>query len=134
MQKQMKKFVLVAVLMLFAFSGAAQEGDYGEVKEILDEYIAVVEGLLSSIDKASNAREVAAMFNDFVDVVAKLSPRLETLGEKYPDLDDNTPEELEETMEKFEKSMESFTGVFEKLMPYMEDEEVQKAIKRLEEL
>ena len=76
---------------------------------------------------------MAKAMNSFADGLEILWPKMKELSEKYPELKDknNPPEELKESQNKAEESGKKIVGTFMKVMPYMEDPEVQKAQQRL---
>lgn len=135
----MKKHVLVSIMcmaaLLFLLNGCGG-GKYADVIKLNQEYIGLVETYIADLDKAGNAKDVAKAMNRFADGLEKVWPRMEALSEKYPELEDrdNQPEELKASQQEAEALGMKMGGTFMKVMPYMEDPDVQKAQQRLSKI
>ena len=125
-------FCGITVLTLIA--GCA--GKYDDIKKVNREYMALVQGYIDDLDKTESAQDAAKAINRFADGMEKLWPKMKALAEKYPELKDsnNVPEELKEVREDAAEVGKKMGDSMMKLMPYMQDPEVQKAQKRLQEL
>jgi len=125
---------LCALAVLFLVAGCA--GKYADVKKVNKEYMGLVQGYVDDLDKTENAQDAAKAINRFADGMEDLWPKMKALSEKYPELKDrnNLPEELKEMQTEAAEVGKKMGGVMMKLMPYMQDPEVQKAQKRLQEV
>jgi hypothetical protein len=87
------------------------------------------------IERAGSAKDVAKAMNRLAGGMEDIVPRMKKLSEKYPELTDRTgpPEELKESEKKVEEVSMKMVGTMMKIMPYMQDPEVQKAQKRLQD-
>ena len=124
---------LCALAVLFLVAGCA--GKYADVKKVNKEYMGLVQGYVDDLDKTENAQDAAKAINRFADGMEDLWPKMKALSEKYPELKDrnNLPEELKEMQTEAAEVGKKMGGAMKKLMPYMQDPEVQKAQKRLQE-
>ena len=82
------------------------------------------------MENAQSAQDVAKALNNHTDQLKKILPRLEKLGDKYPELEDKDtfPEELKTVQEKMEKTSQNYARAMMKISPYMNDPAVQKAM------
>jgi hypothetical protein len=122
----------LSVLLLVA--GCA--GKYDDAKKVNKEYMALVQGYIDDLDKTESAQDAAKAINRFADGMEDLWPKMKALAEKYPELKDpnNIPEELKEMQTEAAEVGRKMGSSMMKLMPYMQDPEVQKAQKRLQEI
>ncbi len=134
----MKKRLVLALLCTLAASllivGCG--GKYGDAKKVNKEYMDLVRGYINDLDKAENAQDAAKAINRFADGMEALWPKMRALAEKYPELKDRNkvPEELKETQEEAQEMSKKMGSSMMKLMPYMNDPDVQKAQKHLQEI
>ena len=124
---------LCALVVLSLIAGCA--GKYADAKKVNKEYMALIQGYIDDLDKTENAQDAAKAINRFADGMQDLWPKMKALSEKYPELRDreNVPEELKEMQTEAEEVGKKMGSAMMKLMPYMQDPEVQKAQKRLQE-
>ena len=125
--------LLCALAVLLLIAGCA--GKYADAKKVNKEYMALIRGYIDDLDKTENAQDAAKAINRFADGMQDLWPKMKALSEKYPELRDrdNVPEELRELQAEAEEVAKKMGSAMRKLMPYMQDPEVQKAQKRLQE-
>ncbi len=126
-------FLLMCILpaaLLFAGCG----GKYSDVKKVNAEYVALVQRYVDDLEKVTNAKDAAKAIDRFVDGMQDLWPKMKALAKKYPELKDRNkaPEELKELQAKAQEMGRKMGAAMRKLMPYMQDPEVQKAQKRLQ--
>ena len=123
-------FCLILVLFLIIGCGGSK---YSDVITLNQEYIAMTESYVTDIDKAETSEQVASAMNRYADNLEKIWPQLVALSEKYPELKDinNQPEELKVTQKEAELMGQKLSETFRKVMPFMEDAEVQKAQERI---
>ena len=95
-----------------------------------------MQGYVDDLDKTESAKDAAKAINRFADGMEDLWPKMKALSEKYPELKDrnNVPEELKEMQAEAAEVGKKMGSSMMKLMPYMNDPDVQKAQKRLQEL
>ena len=112
------------------------KGKYADAKKVNQEYMDLVQGYIDGLDKAENAKDAAKAIDRFADGMETLWPKMRALSEKYPELRDRNqvPEELKETREEAQEMGKKMGSSMMKLVPYMNDPEVQKAQKRLQEI
>ena len=123
----------LAVSILMAGCGGKK---YADAKKVNEEYMDLVQRYIDDLDKAENAEDAAKAMNRFADGMQDLWPKMKALSEKYPELKDRNqvPEELKETREEAQEMGKKMGSSMMKLVPYMNDPEVQKAQKRLQEI
>jgi len=133
MKKGLLLPVLCALAVLLLFAGCA--GKYDDAKKVNKEYMALVQGYVDDLEKTETAQDAAKAINRFADGMEGLWPKMKALSEKYPELKDrnNIPEELKEMQAEAAEVGKKMGNSMMKLMPYMQDPEVQKAQKRLQE-
>ena len=126
-------YALAALLLVAGCTGS--KGKYADAKKVNKEYMALVKGYIDDLDKTESAQDAAKAINRFTDGMEALWPKMKALSEKYPELRDpnNSPEELKEMQAEAAEVGKKMGGSMMKLMPYMQDPEVQKAQKRLQE-
>jgi len=131
----MKKNLLLPFLFVLVFSILQTHcgSKYSDAIKLNKEYADLMERYVAEIDKADDANKVATAMNRYADALEDLWPRMKQLSEKYPELKDieNQPEELKESQSRAEEMGKKIAGTFMKIMPYMEDPEVQKAQQRI---
>jgi hypothetical protein len=135
--KMKKGFLLpfLCVLAVFFLIAGCGGGKYADAKKVNKEYMGLVQRYIDDLDKTENAQDAAKAINRFADGMQDLWPKMKALSEKYPELRDpkNIPEELKEMQTEAAEVGKKMGGSMMKLMPYMQDPEVQKAQKRLQE-
>lgn len=125
---------LCALAVLFLIAGCA--GKYDDAKKVNKEYMGLVQGYVDDLDKSESAQDAAKAINRFADGMEVLWPKMKALSEKYPELKDRNsiPEELKEMQAEAAEVGKKMGSSMMKLMPYMQDPEVQKAQKHLQEV
>ena len=135
-EKEMKSYRSIRMLcllsLLFLLNGCGGE-KYADVKEANEDVVKAMESYMAELDKSENAKDVAKAMDHFADKMEALVPKMKKLAEKYPELEDasDLPEELKDSQEKLEALGQKFAGSMMKLMPYLNDPEVQKAQERM---
>lgn len=111
-------------------------GKYGDAKKAMGEMMENMNNLASSLDKADDAKGVAAALNKFCDAMEKLKPTIEELEKKYPELEDeaNLPPELAEYQKQMEEIGPKFGAAMMKIMQYADDPDVKAANERFEKV
>ncbi len=134
MNKGLFLALLCAQAVSFLIAGCG--GKYADAKKVNQEYMGLVQGYVDDLDKTESAKDAAKAINRFADGMEDLWPTMKALYEKYPELKDrnNVPEELKEMQAEAAEVGKKMGSSMMKLMPYMNDPDVQKAQKRLQEL
>jgi uncharacterized protein YjgD (DUF1641 family) len=99
----------------------------------MEDYTKVMDDYIAKLDESENAKDVVKAMDSFTGQMEKLAPKIKKMSDKYPELNDqnNTPEELKDLQVKAEASGQKIAGAMMKIMPYMNDPEVQKAMERM---
>jgi predicted nuclease with TOPRIM domain len=136
-QKELKrmhqkfKAVVKSTMVLFVLICLcyACGGKYDDVIKVNEEFAEILEKYASNLQKADNAKDVAAAINDVSEDLEKLAPRMKKLQEKYPELktQKDLPPELIESQKSMEKIGEKLAGSFMTLVKYLADPDVQAA-------
>lgn len=131
--KIMRPLLSMVVIMGLAVLTIGCGGKYADVIEVNQTYVQLLSEYIEAVDKVENAADAAAAINDLADGMDELTPKMQAMSKKYPNLQDaeDLPEALQETSEEMNRVSEDFGSTFMKLMPYMSDEKVQKAQNRL---
>ncbi len=124
--------LLVSMLLI---SGCGQH-KYSDAKQANEQYINLAETYVADLDKAGDAKDVARAMNQFANGMEKLLPKMKKIAEKYPELKDKnaTPPELKDLDSRSQTVATKMGSAMMKIMPYMDDPEVQKARKHFEEV
>ncbi len=121
---------LLAVGGLFTGCGG---GGVAEARRLQQDQIRAVENYLAALEKADNAKTVAAAINAYANDVERLAPRVKRLRERHPEWKDSNrrPKELKEGEERAQAAFSKMAGAMFKTMPYMGDPAVRQAQERL---
>ena len=135
MNKGNKYLILLLISSMIAINGCGG-GKYSDAAKATNEYADIMEDFSTSIEKSKNAGDAAKAINNFTDRMVKLAPKMEKLQEKYPELQtmDKLPDELVKAQNRLEEVSKKFSNSMMKMMPYMNDPEVQKAQERMNQL
>jgi uncharacterized coiled-coil DUF342 family protein len=125
--------VLALAVTLAGFFACSKGGKYGEAKELLNKTVTAMEDFAKAMDKATEAKAVAAGINKFKDAMAAIKPRMQALDKKFPELKDETkvPEELKPFIKKMEEMSSKMISASMKAYQFIQDPEVQKAQEEL---
>lgn len=124
-------FCMVMVCSILTACGG--EADYSEVIEVNEQYISLLESYVSQLDEAGDATAVADAMHELADGLEEVMPKMKELMGKYPELKnaDQQPERVREMTKRAAEVAEPFLGSMSKVMPYMQDPEVQQAQARI---
>ncbi len=124
-------FCVVMVCSILTACGG--KADYAEVIEVNEQYILLLESYVSQLDQAGDATAVADAMHELADGLEEIMPKMKELMGKYPELKnaDQQPERVREMTEKAAEVAQQFLGSMSKVMPYMQDPEVQEAQARI---
>lgn len=108
-------------------------GGVAEARRLQQQQGRAVEQYLAALDKADNAREVAAAINGFAADMERIAPRMKRLMDRHPEWKDpaRRPKELQADDERARDTAAKMAGTLFRIMPYMGDPEVRKAQERL---
>jgi len=129
------KWMIGLCLVVFIFGTiACGGGKYADAKKVVAKSNKVLEGFLAKMEKADNAKDVAAAVTAFAGEMEKIVPEMKKLEEKYPEFkgSQNVPPELGEEGAKMMELWGKFGSVMMKIQQYADDPEVQKAQEKLE--
>ena len=126
---------MIVLGLAFSIVGltACGGGKYGEAKKAMEKSIQIMDDFANGMDKADNAKEVAATINKFTKGMEALKPVMEELEKKHPEIKDqsNLPSELAPYAEKFAEIGQKFMSAIMKTQKYQDDPEVQKAMEKM---
>jgi hypothetical protein len=140
-----KWFALVAVVALVIGVAACKKGEkpageqaaatggkYAEVLPVVEKFVVANEDLAAALEKAASVDDVVAALNKTTETMKKLAPKMNEIGEKFPEFKqmENPPEELKPISDRMNavmtKMMEVMMG---KAAPFLSDPKVQEAQK-----
>ena len=127
---------VLGLLLLLPACGGGSDGP----RQVFEAQLDMMDGLAASMEKASNADDVAAALNEACDRMEKILPRMQELMEKMPELKNAggpngaLPEVLKDLEPRLKASAMKMVGAMMKAMPYIQDPKVQAAQKRFQEL
>jgi predicted nuclease with TOPRIM domain len=127
---------LTFVVGFVACGGGGGGGKYADAKKAMGDMFDHMEKLATDLDKAEDAKAVAAALNTFNDAMEKLKPKIQELEKKYPELQDeaNLPEELAEYSKKMEEMGPKFATAMMKIMQFADDPDVKAANEKFEKV
>ena len=132
---KISKWIIGLCVVVFIFGTiACGGGKYGDAKKAVSKSNKVLEGFLAKMDKADDAKTVAAAVTAFASEMEKIVPEMKKLEEKYPELKgaQGIPPELGEEGKKMMELWGKFASVMMKIQEYADDPEVQQAQEKLE--
>ena len=121
------------VMACSILTACGDKADYSEVIEVNEQYILLLESYVSQLDEAGDASAVADAMHELADGLEEVMPKMKELMGKYPELKnaDQQPERVREMTNKAADVAKQFLGSMSKVMPYMQDPEVQEAQNRI---
>ncbi len=126
-----KSIAMLVLAIFFVIASCSAGGPYGELKAVFSQQIGATEKLISDLQNADNAGNVAAAYKAYNDAMERLIPKYKEIAEKYPDLDDEgMPADMAAQIDKLEEMGDKLGAVSEKSAEYMLDPEVSKEMQR----
>ena len=125
------KCVVWAVGFLFVLICAGCGGSkYGDLKDVMNAQARAMENYVSAMETAGSAQDVVAAVNNFTGEMKALIPEMKKAMERYPELagTQEPPEELKTESEALDTIGSKMQGAMMKIMQYMQDPGVQKAM------
>ncbi len=134
--KTTKWMIVFCVVVFILGTIACGGGKYADAKKVIAKSNKALEGFLGKIDKADNAKTVAAALTGFANEMEKIAPEMKKLEEKYPEFkgSQGPPAELGEEGKKMMELWGKFGTVMMKIQQYADDPEVKKAQEKLQNL
>jgi len=135
-KKMVYSVFFMSVIICFVFtgcSGSKTGGKYGEVKTLLTDYLSAINDLDKSLESAKDGKAAAKAFTTYMNKMKALNQKVERLPEMYPELaSDNPPAELKDLIQEFNESEDLQAELLMKMMKYMDDPDVMKAMEQME--
>jgi len=128
---KLSKGVMLAVMVLFVLSVAACGGSkYGDIKEVMNAQTKAMEKYIHAMENAGSAQDAVAAINNFTSDMKVLLPKMTKTMAKYPEIATKSepPEELKAEAEAIQTISGKMQGAMMKIMQYMQDPAVQKAM------
>jgi uncharacterized coiled-coil DUF342 family protein len=131
----LKRAIALSVFAVFILAGCGS-AKYGDVKEMMNSQIDVMEKFVSSVEKATSGKEIADAINAYSDDMKKLIPQMNELAKKYPEMKgDEPPAEIKDLVSKMQETSKKFAGALVKVsMKYSRDPEVRKSMRNIGEI
>ena len=140
----MKRTILFFLLAGFLFVNSipsfcheTTEGeDYKDAKLVLTNLADLVEAFVENMNQAEKPEDVAKLLNAFAENMKGLVPKINTIREKYPELDneDTHPEELKSLMERIDKDFQEMMKSYAKVNDNLSDPAVKEADEKFKEV
>ncbi|MBN1699933.1 MAG: hypothetical protein JW881_20660 [Spirochaetales bacterium] len=130
----MKKIILLSlVVVCILLAGCAGDsGKYGDVKKIINDYIGAHNKFATDIEKANDAKAVAAALKTYTKEMKRISPLLESIPDKYPELaGPEPPAELKNLITQMENVEDVLEKSYNKIMGYSADPAVTEAMEEM---
>lgn len=134
--KQRAMILSVCLLVTSCLLSGCSDKKYGDVEDATNRFAGAVNEYATALDSADSAEAVAKAMDRFADKMEKLVPTMKKLSKKYPELEgaSEAPPELAEVQTTMEEAGKKMVGSMMKIMPHMQDPEVQKAQQRLDKV
>lgn len=134
----MKKIFSLLVVGLLVLVYACGGGGGDDPKSVMKAYFDAFDDMISGLEKADSADDVAAALNKMADTAEKLKPKMKALEEKYPELknmkEGKMPEEFKEFEARLKELGPRMMGAFGKIAQYGSDPKVVEAQKKFDEM
>ena len=111
----MRKLLLSLLALTFAMSVGAQD-QYAEVIDLMTAYLEITDKLSTDIEESQGEQQVAEAFNRYADDMEIIMPQMNSMSEKFPELNDDTPEALQPVLDQMEVTMERMMMAMQKVM------------------
>jgi len=133
LKKQMINMLVMSLLLPLSFAFAK---DYSEAIKVNEKFISAMDQYVTQLESAQSSSEVASAFNLYSDTIEKLVPEMQALKAKYPELAnmESPPAELQPITERMEQLGGRMAGAMMKIIPFMNEPEVQAAQERMAEI
>ena len=124
------------ILTLAALLAACGAPAYADLRAVLDKILTATDTLVSSMDKAKDAKAVGAAISAYTEAVKAEQAGFQAMMKKYPDLKDakDPPKELKESVDKLNSMGEKLMAAMTKIQTYAEDPVVKEAVQKMSEL
>jgi hypothetical protein len=125
----------LAALMIVGGIACGGGGKYASAKSLIAKQIEIMNRYADAIEKAGNAKEVAAALNAYAADSKELIPAMKKFQEQFPEMKNQAkpPTELKPEMDKMQAVMGRMMSASMKAAQYMRDPAVQEAQKKLGE-
>lgn len=132
----MKKLVLFlsCSLLLVGLSNCGGGGKYGDAKDVYNEMIALTEEFISKCDNAPDAQEAVAAYEDYLDSLFEMRPRLGRVMRKHPELKEEDPQVDDAEMQNLLDRVKELQDEMNDAMAALKEEfgsEYKKGLKRV---
>ena len=122
------------VVLLFLYMPAASAQEYEDLVQVMRDYMAHTETLITSLDAAQSADQVTAAMRAYLEASRAYIGQMQALEEKYPELNDEVPATLENLLEELEEVMMRLQSSMMKLADYADDAELGKVMEEFQNL
>ena len=130
----LKRAIVLSIFAVFILAGCGST-KYGDVKEVMNSQIDIMENFISSVEKATSGKEVADAINAYCNDMKKLTPQMKELAKKYPEVKSDPPAEVKDLVNKMQETSKKFGSAMTKvLMKYSRDPEVRKSLSSIGEV
>lgn len=134
-EKGMKR--VEKALNFFSGKNESNNEKYADAREALEGFVDAANEYADALESATSASDIVFAMNRFADKMSEVKPKMDAMNQKYPELKNlgtNPPEELKDLPEKMKAAIERLSGCMVRcISPYINDPEVQKASKRVQD-
>lgn len=125
-----KGFMLAVMVLLGLTFAACGGGKYGDMKEAMNAQAKAMEKYINAMENAGSAQDVVAAVNTFTSDMKVLMPKMKKAVAQYPEVvgKSEPPEELKAEVDAMKAVSGKMQGAMMKIMQYMQDPAVQKAM------
>jgi DNA repair ATPase RecN len=126
-----KSIAIFGISIILIMVSCSSGGAYGELRTVFSQQIGATEKLISDLENANDAKNVAAAYKSYNDVMEKVMPRYKEIIEKYPDMsEEEVPADLEAQADRLEEASNKLGNLSNRAAQYSDDPEVAKEMQR----
>lgn len=120
---------IIALFVLFACGS----GKYDHAKNVMKKQAEIGTAYVEALEKAESADDVANALNTYTDEMEKLIPDMKKMIKDLPEMltQKEPPKELKEEAAKISETGDRIEAASAKLIQYITDPKVQKALDRM---
>lgn len=141
------RFAIIMICLVLCFGAACKKSaespatdkpadKYASVKETAARFVSLLETCAKEVEAATEGAAIAAALNKMNDGMLIVAPKIKTLGEQFPELNDpaNIPADLKPFMDKMDAIQPVMMTAIEKAKTFASEPAVQAALARFSEI
>ena len=112
------------------------QAKYADLNDVMGKMTVASEALVTSMDKATDAKGVAAAITAYTESLKTLQDKFKAAMDKYPELKDvkDPPKALKDNIDKLTALGDKLMSAMAKIQTFAEDADVKAAVAKMGEL